>query len=212
MTAEVFKAPAFLRPLQLGAIKALVFDLDGTLAHSNPDFPAIREALGIASGCDILMHVNALPSAEQVAAMALVHQYELEAAGRSRWIDGAPELLALLSQQGRPTAILTRNTREAAMLTLSRLNLEVDLLLTREDAPPKPDPAGLLTIIGRLNLTPSEVLYVGDYLFDIETANRAGCPSALYCPGTVPDYAHLADVLVPCYLGLTGALSLAWGD
>lgn len=200
-------SPQFQRPLQLNSIDAVVFDLDGTLAHSNPDFPAMRAALGLASGADILAHVQSLPASEQAQALDIVHHFELEAAANASWIDGAAELLNWLHAEGLPTAVLTRNMREAASHTLSRLGLEVDVLLTREDAPPKPEPGGLLQIASRWQLEPARLLYVGDYLFDLQTAQRAGSPSALYCPAELPPFATMADVLVPCYFGLIEAFS-----
>ncbi|WP_372870358.1 HAD family hydrolase [Shewanella sp.] len=201
--------PQFQRPLQLSHIDAVVFDLDGTLAHSNPDFPAMRAALGLASGADILAHVQSLPAAAQPQALNIVHQFELEAAANASWIDGAAELLNWLHGEGLPTAVLTRNMREAARHTLSRLGLDVDVLLTREDAPAKPDPTGLWQIATAWQLPPARVLYVGDYLFDLQTAARAGCPSALYCPQQLPPFASMADMLVPCYFGLIEAFSVS---
>ncbi|QYK05765.1 HAD family hydrolase [Shewanella zhangzhouensis] len=186
-------------PLWLSDIRAVVFDLDGTLAHSNPDFPAIRQALGLTAGQDILAHIAGLPAAEQGDAMATVHHYEMAASHQAEWIGGAAELLQFVQQIPLPTAILTRNMRQAAQLTLSRLGLSVGVLLTREDAPAKPDPAGLIHIMQIWQLAPHQVLYVGDYLFDLQTAHSAGCRSALYCPEGKPDYADLADLLVPCY-------------
>ncbi|MCL2917858.1 HAD family hydrolase [Shewanella litorisediminis] len=187
------------QPVWLTDIRAVAFDLDGTLAHSNPDFPAIREALGLTAGQDILAHIAGLPAAEQADAMATVHHYEMAASRQAQWVRGAAELLEFVQQKPLPTAILTRNMRQAAELTLSRLGLSVELLLTREDAPAKPDPAGLIHIMESWQLEPAQVLYVGDYLFDLQTARSAGCRSALYCPEGTPDYGDMADLLVPCY-------------
>lgn len=189
-------------PVWLADIRAVVFDLDGTLAHSNPDFPAIRQALGLSAGEDILAHIAGLPAAKQAGAMATVHHYEMAASHRAEWIGGAAELLQFVQQKPLPTAILTRNMRKAAELTLSRLGLSVEVLLTREDAPAKPDPAGLIHIMDIWLLEPTQVLYVGDYLFDLQTARGAGCRSALYCPDGKPDYGDMADLLVPCYFEL----------
>lgn len=55
----------------------------------------------------------------------------------------ADRLLALLAQLGMRRAVLTRNSREAARTCLARLGTPFDLLLAREDAPPKPDPLGI---------------------------------------------------------------------
>ncbi len=46
--------------------------------------------------------------------------------------------------------------------------------------PAKPDPAGLWLIAKQWQLPVSELLFVGDYWFDLETARRAGMASCLY--------------------------------
>jgi phosphoglycolate phosphatase-like HAD superfamily hydrolase len=47
------------------------------------------------------------------------------------------------------------------------------VLIAREDAVHKPDPAPLLLACERLNLTPDEVWMVGDGRYDIEAGNAA---------------------------------------
>ena len=68
--------------------------------------------------------------------------------------------------------------------------------MTREDCPHKPDPAGLLSICKSWNASPANVLYFGDYLFDLQAGRNAGMPTVLYSPQTLPDYAHLADFTI----------------
>src|SRR5688572_10910673 len=40
--------------------------------------------------------------------------------------------------------------------------------------PPKPDPAGLLHVVGQSGVSPDRALFVGESMVDIETARRAG--------------------------------------
>ncbi|WP_346351503.1 HAD family hydrolase [Oceanimonas sp. AH20CE76] len=187
-------------------IQGVIFDLDGTLAHSNPDFPGLRRELGMDPGEDVLAHVDSLSSAaERERALAIIHEYECRASHSSSWVDGAKELIAFLRGRALPLAILTRNIPEAAQLTISKLGIDIDLVLTRHDAQPKPHPEGIHLICRQWQLAPANILYVGDYLFDLQTAQNAGSRCALYFPDTIPDYAHQADLLVPCYHGFIEA-------
>jgi len=126
----------------------------------------------------------------------VIDRHEQEGAAAARWIDGAEALLATLRQRGVPTAILTRNSRAAVARTHDVLNLPVDLILTREDCAPKPDPEGLLRIADRLRLVPAECLYVGDFVYDLQAARNAGMAAGLLLNGGNRRFTDQADVVV----------------
>ncbi|WP_243453986.1 HAD family hydrolase [Oceanisphaera pacifica] len=185
---------------QLNNIRGVIFDLDGTLAHSNPDFVGLRAELGIASGMDVLEHVNSLSDAvARNQALELIHDYEIRSSQASTWVEGAKELIAYLHKRSLPLAILTRNIPEAAHMTINKLGIDIPLVLTRHDAEPKPHPEGIQLICQQWQLAPQDILYIGDYLFDLQTAQNAGSRCALYFPENAPDYAQDADMLVTCY-------------
>jgi phosphoglycolate phosphatase-like HAD superfamily hydrolase len=92
-------------------------------------------------------------------------------------------LLAELASRQIRTAVFTRNARQMALATLDRLGLHVDLVIAREDAPPKPDPAGIWKVCENWALDRREVAMVGDYAFDIEAGRRAGVWTVLYASG-----------------------------
>ncbi len=190
-----------LTDFKLSNIRGVIFDLDGTLAHSNPDFKGLRAALGIASGMDILEHIHSLETTmAKMQALEIVHEYEIESSRQASWIEGAQALIAFLKAREMPLAILTRNMPEAAKITIDKLGIDIPLVLTRYDAEPKPHPQGIHLICEQWQLNPADILYVGDYLFDLQTAQNAGSRCALYCPNAVPDYAKEADVLITDYL------------
>jgi phosphoglycolate phosphatase len=47
-------------------------------------------------------------------------------------------------------------------------------VLGGDEAPRKPDPAGLLALMARTGATPAETVFVGDSRHDVETARAAG--------------------------------------
>lgn len=189
-----------LSDLQLKDIRGVIFDLDGTLAHSNPDFPGLRRELGIEPDTDVLAYANSLrEESARLAVLDIIHEHEKRSSRASSWVEGARELIAYLQAKSLPLAILTRNIPEAAHITISRLGIDISPVLTRHDAQPKPHPEGIQLICQQWQLAPTDILYIGDYLFDLQTAQNAGSRCALYFPNTVPDYAHEADMIVGCY-------------
>lgn len=168
--------------------KALIFDLDGTLADSRLDFPAMRHELQAPADTGLLEYIEKLRCPkEQARAMDVVHRHEVAGAQTASWIPGAEETLHTLHRKDIPTAIVTRNSRRAAKLTMQRLGMPAIPLLAREDAAPKPDPEALLMLASKWQLEPAHCAFVGDFRYDIEAAERAGMQAILYVgQGAVP--------------------------
>jgi HAD superfamily hydrolase (TIGR01509 family) len=176
-----------------------VFDMDGTLTVAVHDFALIRRTLGIAPEEDILGHLAALPVAEAEPKHAWLMAHERELACRATVAPGACELVRRLHARGDRIAILTRNARELATLTLDCIGLgEVFLaedVLGRESAPPKPRPDGLLQLAARWQVAPERLVMVGDHAHDLECGRAAGALTVLIGPENCwPD---LAEVHVP---------------
>ncbi|WP_417614550.1 HAD family hydrolase [Oceanisphaera sp.] len=111
-----------LSDLKLNDIRGVIFDLDGTLAHSNPDFVGLRAELGIGPDSDILAYVDGLSDeSARHTALEIVHDYEIKSSLTATWVEGARELIEYLQAQSLPLAILTRNIPEAAQMTINRL-------------------------------------------------------------------------------------------
>lgn len=181
-------------------IRGMIFDLDGTLLDTGLDFPAIRRDLGLPAGTPILEALAELVPGEHFDRQwAIVRDHELAGARRAVVYDGVLEFLADLRRRGIPQAILTRNSRESAELALSQLDWQFSLVLTREDAPPKPDPQGLLEISRRWQIAPEHVAFCGDYLYDLEAGRRAGMTTILYAPDELPSFADQADHVLRHY-------------
>lgn len=178
-------------------IRGVIFDLDGTLIDSRLDFDAMRRDMGFSPGQLILETLESLSDANERARCEMIlARHEREGALCATPMPGARELLDELVRRDLSTAILTRNSRAMTELALNRLNLAFSHVLTREDAPPKPDPAGLLQICRRWGFSTGEVLFVGDYHFDLLAGRAAGIPAVLYSPDELPHYSHDADFII----------------
>lgn len=190
--------------------QGVVFDLDGTLADSRLDFAAMRADTGCPAGTGLLEYIENLDTEqERRAAYAVIHRYEMEGAEAARWMEGAESLCHRLSGSGLPLGVFTRNSRESAQRMVSALGIPCDVLIAREDAAPKPDPDGLLKIARRFGLACADMLCVGDFLYDLEAADRAGMRSCLYDPAGDSPHARLADYVVEHFDELA---DLIYGD
>ncbi|WP_447589051.1 HAD family hydrolase [Aquipseudomonas campi] len=164
--------------MTLSTARHWVFDMDGTLTVAVHDFAAIREALSIPAEDDILHHLAALPEAEAQAKHAWLLEHERDLALGSVAAPGAVELVRALHARGCQLGILTRNAHELALLTLEAIGLgdcfaSADVI-GRSEAIPKPDPDGLLQLASRWGISPTAMVMVGDYRFDLDCARAAG--------------------------------------
>jgi|AntDeeMinimDraft_5_1070356.scaffolds.fasta_scaffold15087_1 HAD superfamily hydrolase (TIGR01509 family) len=184
----------------LAGLRCWVFDLDGTLTFPVHDFDAIRRELGIVEGRPILEDLAQRPPEEARELHRRLQVLEAELARTVRARPGCRELLATLAGQGRRLGILTRNSRSNALASLERIGV-ADLfapedVLGREQARPKPDPDGILRLLGRWQAEPGEAVMVGDFSMDLEAGRRAGVHTIHLDPdGTCP-WPELADLHV----------------
>jgi len=169
--------------MSLSQLRHWVFDMDGTLTIAVHDFPAIKRALGIPQEDDILTHLAALPHDTAAAKHAWLLEHERELAVASKPASGAIELVRELAGRGYRLGILTRNARELAHVTLEAIGIadcfHVDDVLGRDEAPPKPDPGGLLKLADAWKVAPSQMVMVGDYQFDLACGKAAGTHTVL---------------------------------
>jgi HAD superfamily hydrolase (TIGR01549 family) len=162
--------------------RLLIFDLDGTLTRPFLDFAAIRAAIGL--GEPLLESMLALPDGPARArAFALLERFEEEAAERSELNDGAREAVDALSRRGVPAGLVTRNSRRSALRTLEKHGLRFPIVMTRDDAPPKPRPEPLLAICAHFGVPPADALMVGDFRLDVLAGRLAGTRTALLTNG-----------------------------
>jgi len=156
--------------------KAILFDMDGTLTQDTIDFELIRQDLGIVPE-PILETIGRMSGEQRIQAEAILLKWEQHFAGESELNEGCLDLLDWLTAKGILTALITRNTRSSVQTVLEKHGLQFEVQITREDGRFKPHPEPLLLACERLGVSPSETWMVGDWKFDIEAGNAAGCKS-----------------------------------
>lgn len=159
--------------------RGFIFDLDGTIIDSKLDFDAIRSEIGMTPNLPILEQLETYSPNEKLRAMEIIDRHEIQGAKAGELIEGFLDFYQTLLEKNLPRAIQTRNSLNVANESISKYQLEFYPILSRDCAPPKPNPAGALTIIKEWDLTPEEVLYIGDSHYDLKTAMNTGCHFAL---------------------------------
>ena len=176
---------------------AFLFDLDGTLVDSvYQHVVAWREALAEA-GIDLsvwrihrrigmsgglFVHALAAETGVRLDPAEVERLQDLHArhyAGQReavRPLPGAGELLAHLTATGVRWAIATSARGDSARPTMAALGVPADVpVVTRDEVRyAKPDPDLFLTAAERLGMDPAHALVVGDSVWDVLAARRAG--------------------------------------
>lgn len=204
-------------------LRAVLFDMDGTLLDTAPDFIAICQAMlaerGLPPVNDKLIRdeisggaramVSAAfampPEAAEFEALRLefLARYQTDCAVHSKLFDGMAELLADIEKARLMWGVVTNKPVRFAQPIMEQLALsERSAVLICPDhvTKSKPDPEPLLLACKMLGLDPASVLFVGDDLRDIESGRDAGTKTAAVRYGYIhpqdnPDHWG-ADVVV----------------
>jgi len=153
--------------------RAMLLDMDGTLTQPMLDFPAIKREMGIGQK-PILEALAELDAAARAAALAVLHRHEQHAAENSLLNAGCHDLLNWLERRQIGTALITRNSRQSVQTVCRRHKLRIGVILSREDAPFKPQPDALHLACRRLGVDHPQAWMVGDGQYDVEAGLAAG--------------------------------------
>ncbi|MCX4458647.1 HAD family hydrolase [Streptomyces sp. NBC_01728] len=169
--------------------QAALFDLDGVLLDSAA---AVRSTLAAVATCATgrrVMPGDLPPGAlrrPRVEVLALLDVADPDDAC-DRWWDGALSatpvepfpgvlsgLLALRAQGTATGAVTLQDPDRLRWLLPPDLSELLEVVITRQDAPPKPAPDGLHLALNRLNIGPERAVFVGDSPTDMTAARAAG--------------------------------------
>ncbi len=177
--------------------KAILFDLDGTLAdtladlayatnrtlekHGLPTHPieAYRQFVG--NGARNLVAAAADAKDEAFIDMLLndfIADYKEHLLDRTRPYDGVIETLDALCASGLSVAIVTNKPHVQAVRLAQHLFGERFTVIYGgcADYPKKPDPASAELAMNALDVKASECVFVGDSDVDVYTAHKVGMP------------------------------------
>ena len=180
-------------------VKAMIFDIDGTLVDTNPahveawrrgfkrygsEIPTERIGLEIGKGGDKLVpsvlgeeaekrHGDALRRAQKEEFLALAKREHF------RVFPGVPELFRALKNRGIRTALATSSDDKHLDATLASAGVDLrsmaDVVVTKSDAgASKPDPDVVLAAEEKLGLSPAQCAMIGDTVYDAQACQAAG--------------------------------------
>lgn len=188
-------------------IKAVVFDLDGTIVNFNLDYKSARaeviQYLGNQGLPQSIFSINesvfeTLNKLEiylrnhratkdyarlRKEILAILEKYEKEGAETTQLVPGIVETLQALKKQRLKLGIFTINGQKTTEQTLNmfRLRSFFQEVVTRDSVPTvKPNPVHLETVLKGLGAKPQETIVVGDSRLDMKAAKQL----KIYAVGT----------------------------
>jgi len=181
-------------------IKAMLFDLDGTLVDSAPDLVAalnwLRESVSlpplathamsqyVSHGAVGILRAGMPATSEEqfsVWKTRYLQRYAEHSYRESQLYHGVTEVLRNLHEKGIPWGIVTNKFTHLTTPILAAAGLagKVGCVVCGDTLErPKPDPAPVLFACHQLGIAPAETLFAGDDVRDIEAGKSAGTMTA----------------------------------
>ncbi|MFX1512385.1 MAG: HAD family hydrolase [Promethearchaeota archaeon] len=173
-------------------IKAVIFDLDGTLIQSQIDFKTMREQINLVLGRFSILDkirpnayileriefaVRKLGADSPVIGelWSIVDKFEEQGMQEAYIEEEVPNTLKELSNT-RKLGVVTNNSESITNEVLVRFNIEkfFSIIVCRaKDRRPKPHPDNILYSISKLRFKPENTLYIGDNILDSTAARNA---------------------------------------
>lgn len=195
-------------------IKAVLFDLDGTLLDTAPGLIAtlnhLRTGLGLAAlpvddlrhfvsrGAAGLIKAGMPPCDDETLALwreAFLSYYRENGYVHCQPFDGVELMLSELKDRGIPWGIVTNKPEVLGIPLLKKVGwISTASVLIYGDTVSncKPHPEPVLAACGKIGVEPENALMVGDGLRDVEAGQRAGCHTVFALYGYIDKESQLA--------------------
>jgi 2-phosphoglycolate phosphatase len=191
----------------LGHIEAVLFDLDGTLIDTAPDFVRIIKELCVEANVEPLAddEIRVQVSEGSKAMVRLFHpelsddsseltgyrneflkRYAANIAVDTTLFAGMDAVLLDLETRQIPWGIVTNKPRSlsVALLDAMDLNRRCAVLVCPDDVKnTKPDPEPMFLAAKLIGVEPAQIIYVGDHPRDIDAGRAAGMKTVLAAYG-----------------------------
>jgi phosphoglycolate phosphatase len=196
--------------------KGLLFDLDGTLLDTAPDFitalnkqltvhgrkrlpdDAIRTSVTNGSVGLIQAGFNIAPDHDQFETLReeFLELYFANLADKTALFSGLQEVLDGCRSRRIPWGVVTNKPwryTESAMAQLGLMENAATVICPDHVRQSKPHPEGILLACAEISLAPGDCLYVGDHVRDIEAGRAAGTRNIAAAWGYIERDEHIAD-------------------
>lgn len=191
-------------------IQAVLFDLDGTLIDTAPDFIRIIKELCVEANVEPIAdeEIRVQVSEGSKAMVRLFHpdlhddspelthyrneflrRYAANIAVHTTLFDGMDAVLRELEAKNIPWGIVTNKPRSlsAALLDALDLTQRCAVLVCPDDVKhTKPDPEPMYLAANKIGIAPENIIYVGDHPRDIDAGRAAGMKTVLAAYGYLP--------------------------
>jgi 2-phosphoglycolate phosphatase len=191
----------------LGHIEAVLFDLDGTLIDTAPDFIRIIKELCVEANVVPLTEdeIRIQVSEGSKAMVRLFHpelsddspeltgyrdeflkRYAANIAVDTTLFAGMAEVLLDLEKRQIPWGIVTNKPRSLSVALLDAMDLSrrCAVLVCPDDVKnSKPDPEPMYLAAQHIGIAPEHIIYVGDHPRDIDAGRAAGMKTVLAAYG-----------------------------
>ena len=182
--------------------KAIIFDLDGTLIDSIPAHIRAYQKLAInefgihleqerilkhfgKKSRDILKALLPIRGKDLDELVKKKQFFYREAFDSVKLLRGVKKILQTAKENGIKRALGTSSSRRNVDSAIKQFDLEFDAIITGEDVEcGKPCPETFIKIAKRLSLSPEDCLVIGDAVYDIIAAKKAGMKGIGVLTGT----------------------------
>lgn len=191
--------------------ETVLFDLDGTLLDTAPDFILVLNALRqeydlhplpdeqirntVSNGARALVTlgfgVNEGEKGFEIYREKLLSAYLSQLGQASRLFPGMDDLLTALEKEGIPWGVVTNKPSRFSIPLLKTLSLSQRckvLVCADQVTQPKPHPESLLKACEAVNAKPENSIYVGDHRRDIEAGQSAKMTTIAALFGYISEY------------------------
>ncbi len=180
----LYRSDEYERDLHKEIVKLLAEKLGCSLDEAKAKLRTLRKDVASISWCLIKLGINLKEFYEELAKRVNPSNYIKEA-------KDVKTLLRKLKEAGFKLAVHTNSGKALALKVLEALGIEpsmFDIMVTSDDAEPKPSRDGYLKILEIAGMAAEEVVYVGDrYDIDLKTAKDLGIKTVMVGKGTAPN-------------------------